>query len=66
MVYGSFDKRVKIIYVRYHVTGHEQCLEEDSLQHGQLKDPGDPNNQKTKCLNNILKFKSTQSSFGFP
>ena len=27
--------------------GFGQRLEEDSLQHGQLKDPGDPNNQKT-------------------
>lgn len=28
--------------------GHDQRLEEGSLQHGQLEDPGDPNNQKTK------------------
>lgn len=38
----------------YHVMGFGQRLEEDSLQHGQLKDPRDPNNQKTNSLNIII------------
>ena len=47
MVYWSFDKQAKIAHVWYLVMNYDQRLEEDSLQHGQLKDQGDPNNCKT-------------------
>lgn len=36
--------------------GHDQRLEEGSLQHGQLEDPGDPNNQKTKYSITLQKY----------